>query len=137
MGIAIRIEHPETPDLRALVEDATTPPAAGALSDILDDLGARNAMLLVARVDGAPMGSVLLVDEIRYGEIKGLYVQPQARGLGIGQTLIAALEEAARDIGLARLRVAACGAATRALLTALGYRPSGDMLEKHLMAPVR
>ena len=39
------------------------------------------------------------------GEIKRMYVVPEARGRGLSRALLAALEEAARDLGYARVRL--------------------------------
>ena len=57
-------------------------------------------MFLVARVEGRPLGCVALVDEGEYGEVKRLFVEPEARGLGVAQALMAELQQVAKDIGL-------------------------------------
>ncbi len=41
--------------------------------------------------------------EARTGEIKRMYVSPDARGRGIGRAVLAALEAEARTLGIARL----------------------------------
>ncbi|MDD7964063.1 GNAT family N-acetyltransferase [Actinomycetospora lemnae] len=57
-------------------------------------------------------------------EIKRLYVVPDARSRGVGRALLAALEDAARELGYARVRLDA-GAEqrhSRALFADVGYR---------------
>lgn len=49
-------------------------------------------------------GGVRRLDE-RTGEIKRMYVVPEARGRGVGRQLLAALEELARDLGYAVVRL--------------------------------
>lgn len=58
------------------------------------------------------------------GEIKRMYVVPDARSRGVGRALLAALEEAARTLGYRRVRLDA-GAEqkhSRVLFEATGYR---------------
>lgn len=84
--------------------------------------------LLVARVGGAVAGTVALkpVDEGE-GEVKRLYVRPEARGLGLASSLMERVISDARAIGYARLRLEThryMGAAT-ALYERLGFVESG------------
>lgn len=56
---------------------------------------------LVARLDGQPVGcGALKVRRRRLGEIKRMWVVPSARGLGIAQRLLDALEKHAAGAGL-------------------------------------
>lgn len=59
---------------------------------------------LVARLDGEPVGcGGLRTVAPGVGELKRMYVAPHARGRGAASALLAALEEAARGLGLSRL----------------------------------
>jgi ribosomal protein S18 acetylase RimI-like enzyme len=62
--------------------------------------------LLLARLDGRPIGcAALKVKDCRIGEVKRMWVAPEARGLGLGRRLLDAVETAARGFGLAELRL--------------------------------
>lgn len=65
-----------------------------------------NGVFLLARLDGEAIGCVALKgigDGV--GEIKRLWVHPSARGLGVAQRLLDALETQAVDMGLRTLRL--------------------------------
>lgn len=104
MGITIRTERPDAPDVHRLIAAS-----AGILdrSDFTDTivptpegLARKGVQLLVARQDGAVVGWSALIDEISHGEIAGP-VLPDADASGeIARDLIAAAEDSARDIGL-------------------------------------
>ncbi len=65
-----------------------------------------NGVCLVGLLDGAPVtvGAVKRLQP-EVGEIKRMYVTPQARGRGLSRALLLALEAAARDLGFARVRL--------------------------------
>ncbi len=75
--------------------DATQKPTARP-----DEIGPPAGRFLVAYVDGEPAGCGALkpLDE-RAAEIKRIYVAPAARGHGVARLLLAALEDAAQDLG--------------------------------------
>ena len=58
-------------------------------------------LLLVARLREEPVGcGAVKFHENTVGEIKRMWVAPQARGLGLGRRLLEALEHAAREAGM-------------------------------------
>jgi putative acetyltransferase len=60
--------------------------------------------LLLARVEGQPTGCIALKPvDAATGELKRLYVRPSFRGLALGQQLVAAIVQAARQAGYRRL----------------------------------
>jgi GNAT superfamily N-acetyltransferase len=80
------------------------------------------------------------------GEIKRMYVVPEARGRGVGAALLAALEELARDLGyaVARLDTGAKQPRAQRMYLRAGYVPVPDFNgnpyaafwgEKRLAAP--
>lgn len=63
-------------------------------------------LFLLAYLDGRPVGcGGLKVTGHKLGEIKRMWVAPDARGLGIAQRLLDALEQHAADMGLATLQL--------------------------------
>ena len=63
-------------------------------------------VFLVARLAGEPIGcGALKVKARRIGEVKRMWVDAAARGLGIGRRLLERLEAEARQLGLRRLRL--------------------------------
>jgi GNAT superfamily N-acetyltransferase len=93
-----------------------TPPSAADVS-----------LVLVARDDeGTALGcGVLRVLADGVAEVKRMYVVPTARGRGVGRTLLADLEEAARDLGWTTLRLETGPRQPEAvaLYMRAGYRP--------------
>jgi GNAT superfamily N-acetyltransferase len=130
--------------------DASEPPASDLVEAMILDL-----VPLYGRIDGAgapratpedfaPPGGVFLVgydDDGRavcgggvkrlsenVAEIKRMYVVPEARGRGVARVLLAALEDAARELGYTRVRLdtGARQPGARALYESAGYRRIDD-----------
>ena len=65
-----------------------------------------NGLVLVAYLREEPVGcGALKIHENAVGEIKRMWVAPQARGLGLGRRLLEALERHAREAGVAVLHL--------------------------------
>jgi len=81
---------------------------------------------LVAYVDGEPAGcgGVGRLDGT-VGELRRMYVLPAHRGKGLGRALLAALEDAARELGYTTMRLETGNEAPEALglYTSGGYAP--------------
>jgi GNAT superfamily N-acetyltransferase len=71
-----------------------------AANEVAEGRGA----FLVAYLDGRPVGcgAIRRLDEER-AEVKRMYVEPSARGQGIGQAILGELEAEARRLGVGRL----------------------------------
>jgi putative acetyltransferase len=80
--------------------------------------------LLLARHAGQPAGCIALKPvDAATGELKRLYVRPSFRGLALGQQLVAAIVQAARQAGYRRLILDSHATMTRAhaLYRAAGF----------------
>jgi GNAT superfamily N-acetyltransferase len=142
--LEIRREPAGSPDARRLLEamvremldlyaveemptpaesDDLEPPAGGAF--------------LVGREDGRPVAAGALKRlEPRVAEIKRMYVMPDARGRGHARRLLAALEDAARELGYERVRLdtGASQPHARALYESAGFEPIDDYNDNPLAA---
>jgi len=88
-------------------------------------------MLLLARLDGRPVGVVgVVVEQAGRAEMKRLYVSPAARGRGLGERLVRAAMAAAADLGCHTLRLETIPGVMDtaiALYRRLGFRPSAPL----------
>ncbi len=93
----------------------------------IDALCAPGITLFAAREAGQALGCVALRRGPASAEVKSFFVDPQARGRGVGQTLLAHLETAARAEGITLLQLetgVGLDAAAR-LYRAAGFMPCG------------
>ncbi len=98
-------------------------PANGNPTPEVEALTPPNGCFLIASLDGQAIGcGALRTLEPGLGEIKRMWVSPQARGLGVAGRLLSALEEKGRELGMTRMRLDT----NRALKDAQAmYRKSG------------
>jgi putative acetyltransferase len=114
MTIEITRERPDSPDAARLITEledhlSSRYPAESRHGFSVDRLVAEGVDFFVARSDGRAVGcgGILFVgDRGRpYGEIKRMYVRPDARGQGYGRRVLERLESHARDRGIDLLRL--------------------------------
>jgi GNAT superfamily N-acetyltransferase len=89
----------------------------------------RGTFLVGFDAEGAPVcgGGVKGLDD-EAAEIKRMYVVPSARGRGLARVLLAALEDAARELGygIVRLDTGPRQPHAQRMYEAAGYRPIGN-----------
>lgn len=93
-----------------------------------DHYRAPEGAFLLAWCDGLPIGCVSLKTlEPGTGEVKRLWVDPAARGLGLARRLMRAIEDRARALGLKRLKLDTNESLTEAiaLYEGSGWTPTG------------
>jgi ribosomal protein S18 acetylase RimI-like enzyme len=104
-------EDPDSPDARLLIQHLSA--ELGALYDDdgsgafrPEDVRVVGGAFVVARWEGRPVGcGALRPFGEGVGEVKRMFVEPQARGRGISRRILAALEAAARRCRYDRLRL--------------------------------
>jgi putative acetyltransferase len=111
MTFTLAIESPRQPDVLRLLEalDAYQSALYPAESNHFLDVAALAAPAIrffVARRDGRAVGcGALRIDPAGYGELKRMFVSPEARGLMLGRRILDRIEEEARREGLSWLRL--------------------------------
>jgi putative acetyltransferase len=133
----IAFETPDQPDVHALIGELdaylySLYPAENVYALDVSALLRPNVLFAVARdAAGAALGCGAVVVTPEYGEVKRMYVRPQARGQGLARRLIETLEARARDQGCTTfmLETGPTQPEALALYERLGYRyrgPFGD-----------
>jgi DNA-binding MarR family transcriptional regulator/GNAT superfamily N-acetyltransferase len=133
-AVTIEAADPASADARACFEayfreleerfEAGFDPARTVSADP-EELVPPAGLFLIAQLDGHPVGcGALKVKARRLGEVKRMWVAPDARGLGIAQRLLDALEKHAAQMGLETLQLDTNRALkeARALYARNGYR---------------
>ncbi len=136
----ISFETPDQADVHALLAELDTYlyaiyPAECVYALDLASLLRPDVLFAVARdADGAALGCGAIVMTPAYGEIKRMYVRPQARGQGVARRLMEALETRAGEGDCTSFMLETGPAQPEALILyeRLGYRvrgPYGDYRE--------
>jgi putative acetyltransferase len=109
--ITIAREDPRQPDVVKLVRDLDAmfhdlyPAESNHLVDI-ETLAKPDIHFFVVRRSGEAIGTgALWHRDPAYGEIKRIYVTPQARGLKLGKRILEAIEDHAREYGFAAIKL--------------------------------
>jgi putative acetyltransferase len=109
--VVIAREDPRAPDVTKLIRDLDQmfhrlyPAESNHLVDI-ETLAAPDIHFFVARRDGDALGcGALWHRDPAYGEIKRIYVRPEARGLKLSKLIMARLEQDAREHGLKAMKL--------------------------------
>jgi putative acetyltransferase len=109
--ITFGIESPRQADVVRLIEaldvyqSGLYPTESNHFLDV-EALAGPCVRFLVARRDGQALGcAALRIDPAGWGELKRMFVSPEARGLKLGRRLLARIEEEARREALACIRL--------------------------------
>ena len=125
----IRLEDPRQDDVIRMLSALDKylqflyPPESNHIPDIAA-LCAPDMRFWVARREGVAHGcGALRIDAAGYGEVKRIYVTPEARGQNVGRAILACIEDQAAREGLAlmRLETGIHQAAAHALYRSGGY----------------
>lgn len=101
---AVACIHAYIDELRARFDAGFDPERS--VSAKPEELVPPHGWFFLARLDGAPIGcGALKVRENGFGELKRMWVAPSARGLGVAQRLLEALEAQAAQAGIAVLQL--------------------------------
>jgi putative acetyltransferase len=109
--ITLRIESPRQSDVERLLEaldayqSGLYPAESNHFLDV-EALAAPGIRFFVVRRDGWALGcGALRIDPAGYGELKRMFVSPEARGLKLGRRILDRIEEEARREGLGCVRL--------------------------------
>jgi putative acetyltransferase len=109
-SVVIAREDPRQPEVQRLVREldamfeALYPAESNHLLDI-ETLAGNDTRFFVVRLNGEVLGCGALWLRGDYGEVKRVYVRPEARGRKIGHLIMHRLEEEARMLALRLLRL--------------------------------
>lgn len=129
----ISFETPDQPDVHELIGELDAylyslyPPENVYALDVSSLLHPSVLFAVVRDAAGASVGCGAIVMTPEYGEIKRMYVRPQARGRGLARRLIETLEAKAVEQGcrMFRLETGPTMAEALILYDRLGYRQRG------------
>ena len=109
MNVTIATETPLSDDVRALVQALNEftlelTPAGYCHHMTVEQMAQPDTTLFVARDESGAIGmGALRRHDGRLGEVKRMYVKPEAQGRGVGAAILARIEQLARTEGFTRL----------------------------------
>lgn len=113
-ALKIEITNPDSPEARACIEayfhelqhrfEGGFDPAL-TVSANPEELTPPSGYFLLAWLDGEAVGCVALKVNAGVGEIKRMWVAESARGLGVAQRILVAVESLAREVGVTTLQL--------------------------------
>jgi GNAT superfamily N-acetyltransferase len=102
--VAVRLVEAMVAEMEAIYD--LSPGTGLGLAAPPDDFAPPGGAFVVIYAGGRPVaGGGVKRDEDGVAEIKRMYVVPQARRRGLGRQLLESLEEKARELGYARIRL--------------------------------
>lgn len=110
MSVIIETGDPREPQATALLNQSHTlmeslfPPEDNHFLDI-SELCQPGIAFFVALQGDKVLGTAALANKGGYGEVKSMFVSPDARGLGVGARLLDRLEAQAREMGLGAMKL--------------------------------
>lgn len=110
MGVIIEPGDPREAQATALLQqshalmESLFPPEDNHFLDI-SELCVPEISFFVARQGNKMLGTAALANKGSYGEVKSMFVSPDARGLGVGAQLLETLETHARTKGFAAMKL--------------------------------
>lgn len=135
VAVVVGIEAPDGEDARRCLDayfgelaeqfESGFDPAKGSSAPDDAALAPPGGCFMIARLSGHPIGcGGLRTLEPGIGEIKRMWVAPEARGLGVARRLLGALEAHARGLGMTRVRLDTNRVLARAqaIYRSAGYR---------------
>ena len=108
--IVIERSDPKEPQATALLQashammQSLFPPEDNSFLSI-EELCAEEVFFFTARKGTQVLATGALVVKTGYGEIKSMFVDPNARGQGVGDAILRALHDVAREKGLGSLKL--------------------------------
>jgi putative acetyltransferase len=138
MTFTIATETPLSDDVRALVQALNEytyelTPAEYRHHMTVEQMAQPDTTLFVARnATGATLGMGALRRHANgIGEVKRMFVKPEARGLGVGGAILAHIEQLAREEGLSRvvLETGSNFDAAKRIYERGGFQPSEPVLD--------
>jgi len=109
VSFTIAVETPLSDDVRALVKELNEftfelTPAEFRHHMTVEQMAGADTTLFVARdASGATLGMGALRRHGVVGEVKRMFVKPEARGLGVGGAILERIEALARQEGIGRV----------------------------------